>query len=252
MFDPQYFWLFCLLVGFGAFSQGFTGIGFGIIILAGVAFTPWNFERSAVVVNLLVVCLNGIIIYVSRKDARINWAVVSYILLGAAVGVPLGYWFILDMGDRPLFRFVFGAALTAFAANELFRPRIRNPLPKPAGLLAGLIGGFANGAFTAAGPPMALFVYSQHKEPALLKGTLQILFLITSVWRLANVMFFGKGITLPVIKLAALALPITLALAYVGHMASRRVSARAFLMVVYTLIAFAGVMQIVKGLRGFG
>jgi hypothetical protein len=178
--------------------------------------------------------------------------VVSYILLGAAVGVPLGYWFILDMGDRPLFRFVFGAALTAFAANELFRARIRNPLPKPAGLLAGLIGGFANGAFTAAGPPMALFVYSQHKEPALLKGTLQILFLITSVWRLANVMFFGKGITLPVIKLAALALPITLALAYVGHMASRRVSARAFLMVVYTLIAFAGVMQIVKGLRGFG
>jgi hypothetical protein len=41
-------------------------------------------------------------------------------------------------------------------------------------------------------------------------------------------------------------------LAYVGHLASRRVSARTFLMVVYTLIAFAGVMQIVKGLRGFG
>jgi uncharacterized membrane protein YfcA len=252
MFDPQYFWLFCFLVGFGAFSQGFTGIGFGIIILAGVAFTPWNFERSAVVVNLLVICLNGIIIYASRKDARINWALVGYILLGAAVGVPLGYWFILAVGDRPLFRLVFGAALTAFAANELFRMRIRNPLPKLAGLVAGLIGGFSNGAFTAAGPPMALYVYSQHKEPALLKGTLQILFLITSVWRLSNVMLFGKGITLPVVKLAALALPITLGLAYVGHLASRRVSSRTFLMVVYTLIAFAGVMQIAKGMKAFG
>jgi len=251
MFDPQYLLLFCLLVGFGAFSQGFTGIGFGIIILAGVAFTPWNFERSAVVINLLVVCLNVIIIYASRKDARINWSLVGYILLGSAVGVPLGYWFILDVGDRPLFRLVFGAALTAFAANELFRPRIRNPLPKLAGLIAGFIGGFSNGAFTAAGPPMALFIYSQHKEPALLKGTLQILFLITSVWRLANVILFGKGITLPVVKLAALALPITLGLAYVGHLASRRVSSRTFLMVVYTLIAFAGLMQIAKGLRGF-
>jgi uncharacterized membrane protein YfcA len=252
MFDPQYVWLFCLLVGFGAFSQGFTGIGFGIIILAGVAFTPWNFERSSVVVNLLVVCLNAIIIYVSRKDARIHWALVGYILLGSAVGVPLGYWFILDVGDRPVFRLVFGAALTAFAANELFRPRIRSPLPKPAGLIAGAIGGFLNGAFTAAGPPMALYVYSQHKEPSLLKGTLQILFLITSVWRLFNVLLFGNGITLPVIQLSALALPITLALAYVGHLASRRVSSRTFLLVVYTLIAFAGVMQIAKGLRGLG
>lgn len=99
---------------------------------------------------------------------------------------------------------------------------------------------------------MALYVYSQNKEPALLKGTLQILFLITSVWRLSNVLLFGNGITLPVIKLSALALPITLALAYVGHLASRRVSSRTFLIVVYTLIAFAGVMQIAKGLRGLG
>lgn len=250
MFDPQYLWLFCLLVGFGAFSQGFTGIGFGIIILAGIAFTPLNFERSAVVVNLLVLFLNVILIYVSRKDARVNWVLVGYILLGSAVGVPLGYWFILDMGDRPLFRLVFGAALTVFAANDLFRPRIRKPLPKPAGLLAGLLGGFLNGAFTAGGPPMALFLYSQHKEPALLKGTLQILFLTTNVWRLSNVILF-KGITLPVVKLAALALPIVLGLTYVGHLASRRVSSRTFLRVVYTLIAFAGVMQIAKGLKGF-
>jgi 4-amino-4-deoxy-L-arabinose transferase-like glycosyltransferase len=40
MLDPQYLWLFGLLIGLGAFSQGFTGIGFGIIVLAGIAFTP--------------------------------------------------------------------------------------------------------------------------------------------------------------------------------------------------------------------
>lgn len=249
MFDPQYLWLFFLLVGFGAFSQGFTGIGFGIIILAGVAFTPWNFERTTVVVNLLVLFLNVILIYVSRKDARVNWILVGYILLGSAVGVPLGYWFIIALGDVPLFRVVFGAVLVAFAANELFRPRIRKPLPKPAGLIAGMMGGFLNGAFTAAGPPIALYVYSQDKEPALLKGTLQILFLITNIWRLLNIGLFGTGITLSVVKLTALALPIVLALTFVGHLASRRVSSRTFLMVVYTLIALAGFMQIAKGLN---
>ena len=48
MFDPQYLWFFLTLVGFGAFAQGFTGIGFGIIILAGMGFTPWDFERTTV------------------------------------------------------------------------------------------------------------------------------------------------------------------------------------------------------------
>jgi uncharacterized membrane protein YfcA len=250
MFDPQYLWLFYVLVALGAFSQGFTGIGFGIIILAGVAFTPWNFERSTVVVNLLALFLNMILIYASRRDARVNWVLVGYILLGSAVGVPLGYWFIVAFGDRPLFRLVFGATLATFAANELFRPKIRNPLPKPAGLVAGVMGGFLNGAFTAAGPPIALFVYSQHKEPTLLKGTLQLLFLTTNIWRILNIMLFGKGISLPIVKLSALALPIVLGLTFIGHLASRRVSSRTFLRVVYTLIAFAGVMQIAKGLKG--
>jgi hypothetical protein len=60
--DPQYLWLFGLLIGLGAFTQGFTGIGFGIIVLAGIAFTPWDFERATVVLNLLVLVLNGSII----------------------------------------------------------------------------------------------------------------------------------------------------------------------------------------------
>jgi uncharacterized membrane protein YfcA len=249
MFDPQYLLLFYLLVGFGAFSQGFTGIGFGIVILAGVAFTPWNFERVTVIINLLVLFLNVILIYISRKDARVHWSLVGYILVGSVVGVPLGYWFIVALGEKPIFRVIFGAALTAIALNELFRPRIRKQLAKSVGILAGLVGGFFNGAFTAAGPPLALFVYSQHKEPALLKGTLQMLFMITNIIRVFYIVFFGKGITAPVIKLTTLALPIVLALTFVGHLVSRRVSSRTFLKVVYTLVAFAGIMQIAKGLR---
>lgn len=62
MLDPQYLWLFGLLIGLGAFTQGFTGIGFGIIVMAGIAFTPWDFERATVVLNLLLLVLNGSII----------------------------------------------------------------------------------------------------------------------------------------------------------------------------------------------
>jgi len=249
MFDPQYLLLFYVLVGFGAFSQGFTGIGFGIVILAGVAFTSWNFERVTVIINLLVLFINAILIYISRKDARVHWSLVAYLLLGSVVGVPLGYWFIVALGEKPIFRVIFGTALVAIALNELFKPRIRKQLPKYAGVLAGILGGFFNGAFTAAGPPIALFVYSQHKEPALLKGTLQMLFLITNIFRVVYIVFFGKGIGAPVIQLSILSLPIVLASTYAGHLISRRVSNRTFLRVVYSLVAIAGTMQMAKGMR---
>jgi len=248
MLDPEYLWLFCLLIGFGAFTQGFTGIGFGIIVLAGIAFTPWDFERTTVVLNLLLLVLNSSIIYASRKESIINWRLVGYILVGEVFGVPLGYWFILAFGNRPVFRLAFGAALALFAANELFRPRIKKELNMAFGVLAGVMGGFLSGAFTAAGPPLALFVYSRQKDPRLAKGTLQTVFISATIWRLFNIVLFGKGISMPVIKIATMALPILIICTILGHKVSRRVSKGTFLKIVYSFIGFAGVMNIIKGL----
>ena len=249
MLDPQYLWLFGLLIGLGAFTQGFTGIGFGIIILAGIAFTPWDFERATVVLNLLLLVLNGSIIYASRKEAPINWRLVGYILVGEVLGVPIGYWFILTFGNQSVFRIVFGVTLALFAANELFRPRIRKKLSMAFGVLAGLVGGFLSGAFTAAGPPLALFVYSRQQDPRLAKGTLQTVFLSATIWRLVNIILFGKGITLPVVKIAAVTLPILLICTALGHAASRRVSKAMFLKIVFSFILLAGITNILKGLQ---
>ena len=249
MLDLHYLWLFGLLIGLGAFAQGFTGIGFGIIVLAGIAFTPWDFERATVVLNLLLLVLNGSIIYASRKEAPINWKLVGYIVTGEVFGVPLGYWFILEFGNQPVFRIVFGVTLSLFAANELLRPRIRRKLSMAFGVLAGLIGGFLSGAFTAAGPPLALFVYPRQQDPRLAKGTLQTVFISATIWRLANIIIFGKGITLPVIKIAAATLPILVVCTVLGHAASRHVSKAMFLKIVFSFILLAGIMNIFKGLQ---
>jgi len=249
MLDPQYLWLFGLLIGLGAFTQGFTGIGFGIIVLAGIAFTPWDFERATVVLNLLLLVLNGSIIYASRKEGPINWRLVGYILVGEIIGVPLGYRFILVFGNQPVFRLVFGVTLALFVANELFRPRIRRRLNMAVGVFAGMIGGFLSGAFTAAGPPLALFIYSRQADPRLAKSTLQTVFICATIWRLANVMLFGNGISLPVMKIAVMTLPILVVCTLLGHGVSRRVSKEMFLKIVFSSILLAGLVNILKGLQ---
>jgi uncharacterized membrane protein YfcA len=248
MLEVEYVWLFVSLVALGAFTQGFTGIGFGIIILAGIAFTSWDFERSTVVVSLLVLFIHAGIIYSSLKQSQIRWDLVGFILVGLIFGVPLGYLFIIKLGHTPVFRLVFGATLFLLAAHELWRPRLRSGVPKALGALAGAVGGFLSGAFTAAGPPIAMYIYTQHKKPVVLKGTLQFVFMCANLWRLVNIVFLGRGITPAVVRTTAVALPVVLLFGFLGHRLSHRVSSRTFLRIVYSFIAIAGVLNIVRGL----
>ena len=86
MLNEQYLLVFGLIVAFAAFSQGFMGLGFGIIAIAGIGFTPWDMERATVVINLILIVLNCTIIYAGRKDFRINWKLVGVILAGEVGG----------------------------------------------------------------------------------------------------------------------------------------------------------------------
>jgi uncharacterized membrane protein YfcA len=245
MFDLNYLWFVCLLVALGAFTQGFTGLGFGIVVLAGIIFIPWDFERSTVVVNLLVLTLHSTVIWASFKKSPIQWNLVGLILAGLIVGVPIGYLFILLFGNRPVFQIVFGLSLTGFAANELIKPRIR-AIPKLFGFPVGVVGGFLGGAFTTSAPPIAIFLYSQKKDPALLKGTLQVIFMTATLWRLLNIIFIGPGISRPVIEITLLCLVVVVIFAFIGHKVSLKVSSKMFLKTVYTLIAIAGLTNIVQ------
>ena len=248
MFESQYLFLFLALVGFGAFTQGFTGIGFGITVLAGMGFTTWDFEKTTVVLNLILPVLNFSIIWISRKESRIDWSLVGIILAGEALGVPLGYWFILALGQHPVFRIAFGLVLALFAANELFRPRLKKGLPRSAGFGAGILGGFLAGGFTAPGPPLTLFVYSHLPNPKQAKGTLQIVFVSATFIRLVYIFWLGPGVTPPVFEIAGYALPLLVVFMLMGHRLSTRVSNTVFLKTVYTFIGFAGLINLVRGI----
>lgn len=242
----QFFVMFGVLTAFAAFVQGFTGLGFGIIVMAGLSFLPVDLERLSVALNLLLIVLNSTIIYAGRKDFRIDWRLVWLIVLGEAFGVPFGYWFIFIFGNRPVFRLALGIVLILLAANQLARPKIKKRLSAAFGVMAGAIGGFLAGAFTAAGPPIAFFVYSRHQNPAKCKGTLQVVFMTATLWRLVNILWFGKGITPAVWNVAAFGLPIVIVFTALGHTLTRRVSQETFIKIVFSFIALAGCVNIAR------
>lgn len=248
MLDLQYLLPVLLIVVFAAFAQGFAGLGFGIIAIAGIAFTPWDLERASVVTNILLIALNVTIIYAGRNVSKINWKLVGVILAGESVGVPIGYWFIFTFGNRSEYRLALGLALILFAGYELFKPRIRKRLRLGLGTVAGIVGGFFAGAFTAGGPPLALFVYSWHENPADAKGTLQVVFMSATLWRLFNIVFFGRGISAEVLHICAISIPVVIGGAFLGFSLARRFSSAAFLKIVYSFIGLAGVLNVLKSI----
>ena len=248
MLNAHYFIHFASLIAFGAFVHGFTGLGFGIIVIAGLAFTPMNLERASVVLNLLLPILFMVVIWASRRDApsSIRWKLAFFLFTGAFCGVPLGYLFLYSYGTKPIFYLALGITLFIFSMDYLIRPRIHTKLPLPIGWLAGLAGGFFAGAFTAGGPPVALFLYSHYENPSEAKGTLQMVFLSATWWRLLNIFIFGEGYTFQIFKWAAAFVILVVAFAWLGHQMARRLSPTAFARVVYGFIGLAGLFNITR------
>jgi uncharacterized protein len=244
MFELQHLIFIALLIAFGAYSQGFLGLGFGIILLGGVSFTSLDLERISVIGNLLLLFINGSIIFADRKEWGINWGITVIVIAGELIGVPLGYWVILVFGQTDLFRLLLGLILTGFAANEFLQPRIRRRFHQAFGFLAGVFGGFCTGGFFAGGPVYALYLYSQVDDPRQAKGTLQLVFITATLWRLLAIVFFGKGITSEVVATAGLALPLVIAFTILGHVMSRRVSTLAFRRVIYGFLGLVGIMNV--------
>jgi len=222
------------------------GLGFGIMVMAGVAFTPWDLERASVLTNILLLVLNCTIILAGRRDFRIDWKLVGLIISGEICGVPLGYWFIYAFGNRPVFRLALGIVLVIFAADRIFRPHLAKPLPSLLGITAGVVAGILAGAFTAGGPPLALFIYSRHHIAAKAKGTLQVVFMAATLWRLITIIFFGKGVTSHLVEISAIMIPALIFFAVLGHYLTRRVSSALFEKVVYTFIGLAGLLNILR------
>lgn len=130
-----------------------------------------------------------------------------------------------------------------FSIDYLLRPRIYSRLSLPLGWVAGLTGGFLAGAFTAGGPPVALFLYSHFENPSEAKGTLQIIFLSATWWRLLNIFLFGEGFSLQIFEWAAGFVILVLAFAWLGHIVARKLSPANFSRVVYCFIALAGLTR---------
>jgi uncharacterized membrane protein YfcA len=191
------------------FTQGLTGFGFGLVSMALLPLLLPVKEAAVVVAVLnLVTCV--FTLWAVRR--HLCWRRGRSLIVGSAAGVPFGVYLLAHLEPAPLLR-AMGIVLVGFAAAELLtdarsRPRVPGWLGLPAGFLGGSIGG----ALNMGGPPVIAYVYAQPWSKEEIVATLQLVFGVSALLRVALI---GAGglYTAPMVPLLLLTLaPMALAI----------------------------------------
>lgn len=249
---PVDLWLLVAFTLVAAFTQGFCGFGYGIIVMALLSLVTAELERASVFVTLSIIVVIVVLMLRSQADRRVDWKRVGLAFCGIMVGSPLGYWFVLRCDKMPVFRVAFGVALILFALNGIIRPHIKRYMPLRFAPAFGVCSGLLSGAFASGGPPLVLYFYAQEDDPRLAVSSLQAVFMGAAFYRVVVILLGGKGITGQLLTQAACAAPFIVVVTMLGYRLSKRVTTTAFMIVVYALVILAGVINVAKGVHSIG
>jgi uncharacterized membrane protein YfcA len=161
------------------------------------------------------------------------------------VGIPTGILLLVLVPARAML-FALGALVVAYGVYTLARrtgpPRLSRHWALPAGLAGGLLGG----AVGVGGPVYVMYYSGRIAEPARLRATLSLTFLISTATRLALFAVSGLLAQKQLWAAFALLLPAVLAGLFLGHHVGLRLPRAAVVRAVAALLVASGLSVLWK------
>jgi uncharacterized protein len=172
-----------LVVAVGALVQGAVGFGLALVAAPLLAII----DPSLVPVPLLLVTGVHAVLTLVREHADVDWAGVSWALLGRLPGIALGVLAVTRLPPRAFLAAVAAAVLVcALLSAAAWRPR-----PTPVALLgAGLVSGVSGTAASIDGPPVALLY--QDQAGSRVRATMAAYFTAGTALSLAGLLVGGQ------------------------------------------------------------
>ena len=181
-----YFIIFIVFVA--SIIRGFNGFGFSATCISGFSFILPAIEIVPIILILEVFISIFMIPYIWNK---IDWSFVLKLLIGIAVGSPIGLYLLKYLSPETTHLYVcliiifFSVLLMKGYTNR----NINNDQSK---IFTGVISGTLNGLTTLGGMPVALFLLVTNIQPAVIRGSLAALFFLTDFY--AFILSFFGGI----------------------------------------------------------
>jgi uncharacterized protein len=239
-----------ILVGiallFAAFVKGASGLGFPLIATPTVALLLDI--RTAITILLIPniimdiaqVFRDGFPFAVLRRFGRLFIAIVIGVFLGTAVLVNLPLW---------VLNFCLGTMILVFVAfNWLkFEFRITPDAEKLLAIPVGFVSGFLNGITNAAGPVLAIYLYSLRLEKRQFIKSIATIFVFTKMSQLAAVSSWNL-FNSSTLMLSLQVTVFTLVGFYAGIKTQDRINQQTFNRALLILLFIIGVTLLVRAL----
>jgi uncharacterized protein len=230
------------ILAVSSFVFGLAGFGIGLVSLSLLPFLI----PPAMAVPLITV-YSAIFALVMAVQLRhdVVWSRLADLLLGSALGAPLGVW-ILTILSPGMLRRLIGVVLIVVVVIELRGISPQRLGGRGWGWGAGFLAGLLGGAVGTPGPPVVLYAAAQGWKPRPLKATLQTFFVANQAVVLAG--YWWAGLLTPEVMglVVAFALPAVAGVALGMHFFTRLDHLR-FRRLVFALLLITGCILCVRG-----
>ena len=237
------FLLACAVLALAQVVYVLLGFGAGLVAVGLLAFVLPELEDAVVLLALVNLPSEIAVVVGARKQVR--WKGLPLILLGVAVGIPLGTWVLREQPTAALL-VALGAVLVVMGAVFLVVPPKRTfEAPGWAGVPVGLTSGLLTGLFGTGGPPLVLWFQLRGLSKAAFRSSLMTLFLIMTAVRLPSYLAAGL-ITVPRLFSALCVLPAVLLGAVLGHRIHLAVEELTFRRLVSAALVAIGLLLLLR------
>jgi uncharacterized membrane protein YfcA len=238
--------LLLAFIAFGAYVQSIAGFAMAMLAVAlAAAFTPLPLPlvASTTMLAAFVNVVGGLHGLYHHVDVR-GWRAMTLVQVPAVwLGLALLHW--LSTDAALVLRLLLGTFITGAGLAMLLHPQPQ-PERSPAAAFAavGGVGGVLNGMFAAGGPIAGWFLYRQPMRADAIRATLLAYFMVGSGTRVLSVAVTG-GFDAQVLRLAAIAIPVTLVFTWLGRAFRPPLGEAATRRVAFSLLLVSGVLILV-------
>ncbi len=166
------------IVFVAAFVRGYSGFGASAIFVTGTATVLPPSEVVPITLFLEVAASLGLLAQVWRDVA---WRATAWILVGAAIGMPFGFWLLANL-PVDVMRAAIAILVLSASLALWFGYSFKGQVGRGHSLGTGVVSGVANGIAGVGGLPVVLFLLSTATGAAMSRATITVYLMIIDVY----------------------------------------------------------------------
>lgn len=234
--------VFLLIITIACVFQAMVGFGYALIT---TPFALLFLSPATLVTAFTVISLVFNYLLFRKINARIEWRLVSFLLLACFLGMPLGIWILKNVPVN--FLRIAINFLVVFFSVLLLRGSFK--IPQKTGIIffAGLVGGLLSTSIGVNGPPVIFLFSGFNFNKDVFRRNLALFFLVAAMAS-ATLLMKSGAIDHRGILLGFLALPVVYFSGRFGNLLSDKISRRFFKALVFLGVLASGVYGLIRAI----